>query len=111
LGAEDRADRGAQGLAAVQDEQHATLGVQPAVTQPGHQPGADRGVLGGAFDHTQGDLGAVGGHPERADQQMLAHPEAVQEHHQPPLLAQRSVQQLLQPLGGRGHEPARDRRA
>jgi hypothetical protein len=49
--------------------------------QVGHQPGADRLVLGGALGHAQGDLGAVDGHAQRADQQVLAHPEAVQEHH------------------------------
>jgi hypothetical protein len=41
---------------------------------------------------------------------MLAHPEAVQEDHQPPLAAQRAGQQLGEPLGGRGDEPAGDRR-
>jgi hypothetical protein len=110
FGAEGAPDGGGQGLAAFDDEQHPMVGVQAAVTQPGHQPQTHRLVLGGALHHPERDLGAVGGHPERTDQQVLPHPKAVQEDHQPPLTAQRSVQQLVEPLGGRGHEPARDRR-
>jgi hypothetical protein len=75
LGAEHRADRRGQRLGAVDDEHHAAGGVQPAVPQSGHQPGADGGVLGGALDHPQGTLvpSAVtparrppGAHPSRS---------------------------------------------
>jgi hypothetical protein len=41
---------------------------------------------------------------------VLAEVKAVQEHDQPALLVQRAGQQLGEPLGGGGHEPARDRR-
>jgi hypothetical protein len=110
LAAEHVADRGGQGLAAVQDKQHAPLGVQAAVTQPGHQPGADRGVLGRALNNTEGNLGAVGGDTERADQQVLTHREAVEEDDQPAVPTERAAQERSEPLGGRGHEAARDRR-
>jgi hypothetical protein len=91
LAAEHRADRLVQGLAAVDDEQDPFGGVQAPLGKVSHQPGAHRLVLGGALGHPEGDLGAISGHAQRADQQVLAHPEAVQEHHHEALLVQRAA--------------------
>jgi hypothetical protein len=44
--AEHGADRLAQRLGAVDDEQDSLLGIQPAVDQVGQQSGGDGGVLG-----------------------------------------------------------------
>jgi len=106
LAAEHRADRLVQGIAAVDNEQDPFGGVQAPLGKVTDQPGAHRLVLGGALHHPEGDLGAVGGNAQRADQQVLAHPKAVQEHHQPAPVVQRACQQLGQPLCGRGHKSA-----
>lgn len=98
------------GLAAIDDEQDPPGRVESAGGEVGHQAGAHRGVLGRALDHAEGDLGAVERDPQRADQGMLAEPEAVQVHDQPALIAQRAGVQLDQPLGGRVDEPAGYRR-
>jgi hypothetical protein len=106
LGVEHAADRPLQGLAAVDDEQHPLVGVQATLGQVSHQAGADRLVLGGALNHPQGNLGAIVGNAQRADQQVLAHTEAVQEHHHEAPVVKPPYQQVTQPLGGRSHEPA-----
>jgi hypothetical protein len=93
LGAEHAADRLVQRLAAVHHEQDPLAGGQATV---GHHP--------------QRDLGAIHGHPERADEQVLAHPEPVEIDHQPAPVVQAAGQQLGQAFGGGGHEPAGDRR-
>src|SRR4029453_6472380 len=46
-----------------------------AVGQVSNQPGGHRGVLACALHHAQGDLGAIGGHAQRTDEQVLAHAE------------------------------------
>jgi hypothetical protein len=69
-----------------------------------------RGVLGGALDHAERHLGAVGRDPKRADQTVPAHLEAVEEDDQPAVLVERPGAQLGQPLGGGGDEAAGDRR-
>jgi hypothetical protein len=90
---------------------NSTHGWNPGHGQPGQRPaGCRRPCSRWCPRPRRGDLGAVVGDAQRADQQVLAHPEAVQEHHQPTPILQPPCQQRGQPLGGRRHKPARDRR-
>ncbi len=60
--AEDLPDGGAEGLAAIDDEEHAFGCSEAALAQVGAAVRDDRRVLGRALGDTEGDLGAVGGH-------------------------------------------------
>jgi len=107
--AEDPADGGAQRLATVDDEEDARRRVEAALAQVGDEARDDGRVLGRALGDSEGDLGPVGRHPERAHEQVVAHPEAVEIDDQEALLAQGTRQQLGEAPGGGRHEAARDR--
>jgi hypothetical protein len=91
-------------LAAVDDEQDPLLGVEAPSGEVGDQAGAHPRRSRWCPRPPQRHLGAVGGDPERADQAVPAHVEAVEEYHQPALVAERAGAQLGQPLRGRGDE-------
>ena len=92
--AEDVADRLAQRLAAVDDEQDRLLGVQAAVDEIGQQRPRERGVLGAAFPEPERDLDAFGADPERDDVRALGDLEAVEHHHRQAHVIQPARHQL-----------------
>ena len=63
VGAEDLADRLAQRLAAVDDEQNRLLGIKATRDQVREQVRGQPGVLRAAFPQAERDLDAVGGDP------------------------------------------------
>lgn len=65
--AEDGVNRGAQGLAAIQDDQHALIAVQAPLDEVRQQFDADALVLRRAIPQPERNLHAIGADPERDD--------------------------------------------
>jgi hypothetical protein len=80
-----------QRLGAIQDEQHASGGVEAPVLGLGEQVPADRGVLGGALDHAERDLVAVLVNTQGADHPLVGEVEAVDVDDQPAAVGEVAV--------------------
>ena len=109
--AEGRADHLGQRLRAIDDEQPADLGIEPAFDQVVDERLHDGGVLGGAFDKAKRMLVALSIDPERGHQdQVVADVQAVDLDDQKIQLGQVRGHPLGHALGRERHEPARRRR-
>jgi hypothetical protein len=107
---EDVAERAAQRLAAVDDEQDRLLGVQATVDEVREQRARERGVLGRAFPQPERDL-----HPIRRDAQCddvgaLGDLHSVEHHHRQPHVVQPARHQLRERGRGALDEHLRHRR-
>ena len=103
---EHRHDAGAQRLASVDADQDRTGRVQAPAPQVGEQLGHHGGVLGAAFDQSEGMLGAVDADPQRHDAQVLTEVDAVDHQRHQVQLPQWCGEQLAQRSLGHRHEPA-----
>ena len=74
LATEDRAERGAERRAAIDDEEEASGRIEAAVAQVGDEVSHDDLILGRALDEPERHLDAVGPHAEGAGEQVRAHP-------------------------------------
>ena len=78
LPTEGRADRLGERLGAIDDEQPANTGIEPAIDQVVDQRLDDGGILGGAFDNAERMLVTVAVNPECGDQdQVVADVQAI----------------------------------
>ena len=107
--AEDRVDRRAQRLGAVQDNQDALLAVQAAVHEVAQQLAADRRVLRRAVPQAQRDLDAFGRHAQRHDAAAALQLQAVEHQGGEANVGQRPAHQRAQLLAGPADELAADR--
>ena len=108
--AEHVADRLAQRLGAVDDDQHALLDIEAALDEVGQQRGRDGGVLGRAVPQPERVLDAVGVDPERDDAAAALELDPVEHQHRQAQVVERPAHQLDQVLARARDELAADRR-
>jgi hypothetical protein len=107
--AEDLADRGPEGPAAVQDDQDALFAVQAAVDEIGQQRPCDGRVLGRSVPQTQRDLDAVGRDAQRHHAAAALEVEPVEHQRSEANVRQAARHERAQVLAGAPDELAADR--
>ena len=108
--AEHLVDGGSEGLAAVQDDEHALLDVKAALDEVGEEVHGDGFVLGGAIPQPERDLDPLGADAQSDDAAAALQLDPVEHQRREPQIRERTGHQRGQMLAGAGDELAADRR-